>query len=225
MASIPSVAKKALRILVILFGVGAVLAGYLYLRLTAEVAPPGVQTPSIFDAQEAARKLKLFEQARESARKGFIRLSEVELNSYVRERYLGGFGKSPPPPLAATNGLIDCRVDLATNHLTWYCWLETERWKQRVGLCWTRIFSVARTNDQWTLALQAMRIGDVPVPPRWWARAHALLGPVDDTFSADRAWLSRLPAVELRANEFSQSPELRLYTYAESAALQRAKSE
>jgi hypothetical protein len=225
MASAPSVAKKTLRVLLILLGVAVVFGGYFYLRLTADVELAGVQPPNGFDAQEAARKLKLFEQAKEGARKGFIRLTEVELNSYLRERYLGGFGKTPSASAAATNGLLDCRLDLATNRLTLFCWLEKERWKQRVGLCWTRTFGVARTNDRWTLNLQAMRIGDLDVPPRWWPRVQAALGQVDEVFTAESAWAAQLPAVELRANEFSQSPELRLYTYPEPAAWPRATNE
>ncbi|MBI2925415.1 MAG: hypothetical protein HYY24_06890 [Verrucomicrobia bacterium] len=223
MSSTRTVLKRGLVIVVIVAGVAVLFLGYWYVQLTAAVELTGVQAPNAMDAQEAGRKLKLFEQAQQNNRNGFIRLTEVELNSHLQSRYLGGFEKDATPPDAEQTGLLGGRADLASETFTWYCFLE-KRWRKlSLNVCWARTFSVARASDHWALTLRSMRIGDVEIPPRYWPRVETMLGGVDQVFTEESAWLAQLPAVEVRPNEFSRNPELRLYTYPDPAVLQQAK--
>jgi hypothetical protein len=219
MAARASVLTKSLRALLILAGLGMLMLGYLYVRLTAEVRFPGAQTPTAFDAQEAARKLRLFQEARAASKKGFVRLTEVELNAYLQSKYLGGFDRRPLPETASRHGVRECRADLDTNAVDWYCWVRLNRWSQEVDLCWVRRFSLARADGRWTLELHGMRIGEVDIPARYWEKVQTWLAAADALFAEDCSWLAELPAVELRPNEFSRNPELRLYTYPEPAAM------
>ncbi len=223
MSSARTVLKRGLAIVVIALGVAVLFLGYWYVQLTAAVELTGVQAPNVMDAQEAGRKLKLFEQAQQNARNGFVRLTEVELNSHLQARYLGGFEKGVVPPDAEQTGLLGCRADLAGETFTWYCFLE-KRWRKlSLTVCWARRFSVARASNHWALTLRSMHIGDMEIPPRYWPRVEAMLGTVDQVFTKESTWLAQLPAVEVRPNEFSRNPELRLYTYPDPAVLQQAK--
>jgi hypothetical protein len=207
----------------VLLGILVLVAGYWYMQFTAEVGSTSLESPNIFDAQEADRKLKLFEGAQRDAKKGFIRLTEIELNSYLREHYLGGFKKGAAPgPESGQRGLLDCRLDLTRNGMVWHCWLHKPLWKHTARLYWERTFGLARAGDQWTFALRSMRVGDVDVPRRFWPQVQGFLGGVDEVFVKQSNWVAQLPAVELRPNEFSQSPELRLYTYPDPSVVQQA---
>lgn len=222
MAARTSVLNKSLRALLILAGLGILVLGYLYMRLTAEVIVPGAQSPTALDAQEATRKLRLFQEARADSKKGFIRLTEVELNSYLRAKYLGGFDRRALPETALRHGVLECRADLDTNAVDWYCWVRLSRWEQQIDLCWVRRFRLARADGRWTLELLGMRIGEVDIPSRYWSKVQTWLGEADALFAEDCSWLAESPAVELRPNEFSRTPELRLYTYPEPAAMPAA---
>src|SRR4051812_21038290 len=45
------------------------------------------QDPNQVELQEADRKLQLFNEAQENKKKGFVRLSEVEINSFLQNRH------------------------------------------------------------------------------------------------------------------------------------------
>src|ERR1051325_1785827 len=62
--------------------------------LTSEIEIAFTQDPNKVEAHEANRKLQLFSEAREAKRRGFIRLSEVEINSFLDGRSFGTTNKA-----------------------------------------------------------------------------------------------------------------------------------
>jgi hypothetical protein len=184
----------------------------LYTKLVTPAEPAGVAAPNTLDAREATKKLKLFEEARKANRSGFVRLSEEEFNSILHERYL-----SNPPKEIGTNAAADCRLlrarlTLRTNAVTWHTWVRktVSRWTRDVA--WQRTVKLKRAANQWSFEVEAMQVGSLRIPPKYWPLVQDWLGKADEQLSEPYRWLLSLPAVDIQTNEVNRSLELRFYT-------------
>ncbi len=204
----------------VLFGVAAVfcgaliLAGYYYMQLTADAELAGIEVPSSLDLKEATRKLQLFEGALKASRPGFVRLSEVEINAYLQDRY--GTGTNHPAAGSTTPVMTRCVADLTRSEVTIYTWVSKPWLGRNWSLVWQRNGQVARENDRWGFKLNSMQVGHITIPEDRWKTVFAELGGSDSVFDDQLKWLSQLPSVQIRMDEMQRQLELRLYTYQET---------
>jgi hypothetical protein len=220
---IPSRVRIGLFSLVAVVGVGLILGGHSYLELTATVEAPGLEAPDNLDARELLRKVKLFDAAWHSARRGFIRLSEVEINSYLQELTPATDGSSAGAAAASGARPVRCRADLTADGVIFYSWVEWHWGRHTWDLCWRRHAVLRHVPGHWEFAVDSMRVGELKIPPGYWSKVDAILGAADKPFAARYAWLMKVPALEVEPNGLTHQPELRLYTFADTAALSRAQ--
>jgi hypothetical protein len=223
MKSIPSRLRIVLFCLGAILSVGLILAGHGYYQLTAPVDAAGLQAPNNLDAKELERKRGMFEAALKTSRHGFIRLSEVEINSYLHEHYhlKAGGGAAAE----AENGcrLLKCNADLITGGVVFYSWVQVN-WRGRSRtVCWQRMAEVRRAGDHWEFALTSMHVGRQQIPQRYWANVTEFLHGADQPFSESYAWLTKIPNLEIRLSEIGHQPELRLYTFPNTGQLRQAQ--
>jgi hypothetical protein len=167
------------------------------------------QEPNAVEAHEANRKLKLLNDAQTAQKRGFVRLSEVEINSFLEGRYNSG-------KAAQTNGpikLVKSGVLLGGDRVTFVTWHEAPIFGLNLPIVWQRVISPVKSTNGWSFTLQSMRIGDLDIPAAYWSKLNAIFGHVDALFEERKEWLKSLPLVTLAHNEVSKSPEFRLYTY------------
>ena len=194
----------ALLALVVVAG-GAV--GYFFVQLTASPTIELRQAPNAVEGREATRKLQLFEEAGKAKRRGYIRLSEVEMNSYLDETVLTNN--------IETNGivLLNARVLLDKKGCTWVSWLDMPFFGFELPLVWQRHLDLVKNEEGYGLKLVGMQVGQMQIPPEQWGTVHEYLGHFDGIFQERFGWMLEVPTVLIEKNELSKAPELRLYTY------------
>lgn len=205
--------------LVLVLATGAIASAILYTKLAARTEPVGMVEPNALDAQEAKKKLKLFEEARKTNRDGFVRLSQEEFNSLLQERYFAPPSADVPTAVRGDCELVKARLSLGKDALVWYAWVRRtwNRWGKEV--IWQRTIRLKGAAGQRAVEVEAMQVGSVRIPPRYWPLAQKWLGPADEKLTEPYHWLMSLPGLEIQTNELSRDLELRLYT-----APQRGKS-
>ena len=188
--------------LTVIAAIGA--AGYFLTRpLPVEFA----RSPNVVEAHEADRKLKLLNQAQSAQKQGFVRFSEVEINSFLDAKYNNG---------DATNGpirLVKAAVLLGEQNFTFITWYQAPIFGLKLPFVWQRVITPVKDTNGWNYVLESMRVGEVNIPQPQWARVEKLLGVTDSLFEERKTWLRSLPMIQLANNEQSKSPEVRLYTY------------
>ena len=202
-----------LRVLGITLAIAALAAfsaaGYLYRQITAPVHVSS-EPPNDFDAKEAARKLQIYEEALSGDRQGFIRLSEVEINSRLEEKF---FPKDGAEDESAPLRLRRCRVEFGPSSLAWVEWIDALVRGRRVQMAWVRVVEVAPQENGSPFHLRSMRLGRLRIPESCWAEVDARLKGADARFHERLDWLTRSATVEYATNETSGLPEIRLYTH------------
>ncbi len=207
-----SLRTKRLRFLL---GVAAasLLAGFLWLAYLAS-RDPGLdwENPNVVEAAEAQRKLRLYEKSLADASLGYVRLSQLEVNSFL----LGISTNQPaaidaPPPLAR---LTRAGVSLSPTNIAYFAWGEAKLAFLPLRFVLRREFHVEQGGPPfWELPPDSIRIGDLPVPRRFWEALSPVIQGLDAPLAAGLHWATNIPALLVRKNEMSQRPELRLYTY------------
>lgn len=192
------------------FLVVAVLGAVIYAlyALTRPLEYTFSQDPNTVEAHEANRKLKLLNEAQASNRQGFVRLSEVEINSFIDGRYNTG-------NVAQTNSVqvLKSGVVLSENDITFITWHRAPVLGIDLPFVWQRSVSPIQGTNGWTFLLRSMRVGQLEIPRKHWDKVNQFLGASDALFEDRKAWLRDLPFVSVARNEESKSPEIRLYTY------------
>jgi hypothetical protein len=213
----PAWLKKGVGVAALL-AVGLFIATfYSYRQLTAPVNAKAFQRPTLWDLDEAMRKKKLFDEAKAASKRGFIRLSESEINAYLQ----GQEAELWPENGLERGGvqLVRARLALGEKTATWYCWVRRQWLGKPVEFAWQRTAAVQWTNGTYHLELQSMRIGRVEIPQRFWDRVQEHLQPIDEESETYHQWLQQVPAFHISRNQMNQHKELRFYTYPVHAAL------
>lgn len=187
--------------------IGAV--GTLTYLLTRPLDVEFAQDPNAVEAFEANRKLKLLNEAQTERRQGFIRLSEVEINSFLEGRYNTG----KHPQTNSTVRLVKSGVLLDDRRITFVTWHKAPLLGFELPFVWQRVVAPSSSTNGWDFRLRSMRVGHLDIPSEYWAHIQRLLGSSDSLFEERKTWLSNLPFVSLAQNEQSKAPEFRLYTY------------
>lgn len=214
--------KKILLALAVAIGAILLAGGYYFFQITREVDTGWADTPNSVDALEARRKLRLFQEAQKVSRRGFVRLSEVELNSYLEQNF-SATAAAAQTNAPGSNGLLKSFVSLNVPDVIFYCWVRKKIIGIPVDFVWQRTVRLERAADRWDFPVQAVKVGHLEIQPRDWELANRLLGGADQAFSKQFDWLAHLPGLEIAENELSRRPELRLYTYAAKAVGREAK--
>ena len=179
-------------------------AGYF---LTRPFSIEFAQNPNVVEAHEANRKLKLLNDAQSARRQGFVRFSELEINSFLEGNYHSGNATNAPIRL------VKAGVILAEKSFTFVTWHELPVFGFNLPLVWQRVVTPVKETNGWSFTLESMRVGEVQIPEGYWAEVKQYLGATDALFEERKAWLKTLPLVSVAHNEQSKSPEVRLYTY------------
>jgi hypothetical protein len=167
------------------------------------------QDPNPVEAHLAGVKLKLLNDARETRRQGYVRFSEVEINSLLDPRY-------HKEKLNRTNDpvqLVKTAVMLHRTNLTVVTWLRAPLQRLAVPLIWQRTVFPVKQGQQWNFEISEMRLGTLKVPRLFWPQVDNALGSIDQAFEERKTWLTKFPKIALMKNELSHAPELRLFTY------------
>lgn len=195
----------------------AAAAGYLYMEATANVEPSSLGAPTMLDGEEAARKLKQFEDSLKSGKKGFIRLNEQEINSHIHQRYFTESRKAAASQVGACQ-LLAARVRMADSTVSWHAWVRREIGGRKVALLWTRTGTLHRGKNGWEFTLQSMRLGRLKIPEQYWTGVTEQLRDADNRLLDLYNWVMHLPSIEIKPNDISRTPELILYNYSDPAA-------
>jgi hypothetical protein len=177
--------------------------------VTGDIDVNIAHNPNSIEAQEAGRKLKLFNEALTAKKPGFIRLNQAEINGFLQSRY----GKPDKSKASAQVQLVKAALLLRQSDLTFITWHKAAVFGMEFSMVWQRVVSPQRTKDGWRLSLDEMHLGKLTVPGEYWADVSHFLGVADTTFEERKMWLANVPTVMISQNEISRSPELRLYTY------------
>jgi hypothetical protein len=174
--------------------------------LTQPLPVDFAQPPSAVEAQEANRKLKLLNEAQSSRKQGFVRFSEVEINSFL-DKYNSANSTNSPVRLVKAGVFLG---DKEVNFVTWH---TVDVFGYKIPFVWQRMITPIKQKEGWNFAVRAMKVGAVEVPEGHWSRVEQFLGATDSLFSERKEWLKSVPMVMLAQNEMSETPEVRLYTY------------
>lgn len=188
-----------------LLAVGAV--GALGYFLTRPLPVAFAERPNAVEAQEADRKLKMLTEAQSERKQGFVRFTEVEINSFLDGKYQSGNASNAPIRLTKAGVLLN------EDQITVITWHEAPVYGFNLPFVWQRVIAPVKKKEGWSFDVRSMSVGQVRIPNTQWHRVEQYLGATDTIFQERRDWLKTLPMVTLAKNEESESPEVRLYTY------------
>ncbi len=211
--------KKRLLVgsLVLLIAVAGAAGTALYM-ITRPLEVEFAQQPNAVEEHEANRKLKLLNDAQTSQKRGFVRFSEVEINSFLEGRYNSAGESCTNSPIK----LVRSGVLLGADNVTFVTWHQAPLFGLNLPIVWQRVVSPVKDTNGWSFTLESMRVGSLEIPSGYWKRIHSILGLGDTLFDERITWLKSLPLVTIGQNELSKSPEFRLYTYVPT---EKAKSD
>lgn len=199
------------RVLVVFVLLVLVLLGgavYLAAQLTASVPIEFRQDTNAVEAREANRKLRLLDEAIKAWRPGFVRLSEVEINSHIREKFNG----TNAPAGEGHWRLIRSGVLLGNSRVTFVNWLSRPVFNHEVPIVWQRVFRMVEGQAGLPFVLESMRIGQVPIPEKFWPQANEWLSVNDRIFAERQEWMAQLPKIALARSETGKETEFRLFS-------------
>lgn len=199
--------KKILLVAGLLVALVVAAAGAAGYYLTRPVSIDFAQNPNAVEAHEADRKLKLLSAAQTEQKQGFVRFSELEINSFLNEKYRDG--KTAGEPVQ----LVKAGVVLGEGAITFITWHQVPVFGYNVPLVWQRVITPHTSTNGWSFTVESMKVGALDVPEGHWPNVEKLLGATDSLFEERKEWLQKLPMFTLAQNEQSNLPEVRLYTY------------
>ena len=200
-------ARKFVVILLAILVIAGAGLGYFFVQLTARPVIELAQEPNAVETRSALHKVKLFQEAQEGKRRGYIQLSEVEINSYLDETF---FSKNHE-----TNGivLVNGRLLLNDRGFTWVSWIDASLFGLQLPLVWQRHFDLVKEEEAWKLALRGMQVGQMQMHEDQWETVLGYLDHFEGLYQETFGWVLKAPVAEIAKNELSKAPELRLYTF------------
>jgi len=201
---------RFLVVVAILAGGVLLFAGYFLMQLTASVDLSSLERPTRYDAKQVLNKMKLLDDSRTNTTAGYIRLAEVEVNSYLHAHHTHTNQTG-----TSTLALQNCRVDLTLTNISFYCRV-TKPWLGRTWrFVWQRTAALRQEGGHWRLELESMHVGRLQIPPAYWSKVNDQLGVIDAEFADDLRWLRASPSITLTPHDVTRRPELRLFNRAE----------
>jgi len=206
-------AKRITFIVGLLFGVllvCALIGAYMLSR------DPGFafETPNAFEARRFATKLDHYQNAFTNGQKGFMRFTQGEINSYIRQSMTNLAAAATNTP--ATDGLHlrKIGIGLSGTNLTLYTWGEYKKFSLPLKFVAQRTFRIEQNGtNEWKMPLESFKIGEVDLPKSCWDSATAFFRPLDEPVLEHFPWHTNIQAVLVTKNGLSERPEVRLYNY------------
>jgi|GEM_PF-1671190 len=166
------------------------------------------ENPNNIEAAEARRKLKKYETALVKHQDGWVRFSQLEINSYLMSATTNELAEGAGYQLRRVG------VELTTTNATFYSWGETHFLKLPLSFVLQRTFRIRQGGTNvWDLPIDELKIGDLEIPKRFWPRLKPAIHALDRPLVDYLGWATNVQALLITKNEISQRPELRLYTY------------
>jgi len=201
--------KRIVFIVGLLFGVlfvCALVGAYMLSR------DPGFafETPNKFEAARFMTKFNSYEKALTDGRKGFMRFSQGEINSYIRQ------SMTNLPTATNTPGMHFRKmgIGLTATNLMVYTWGEYRVFNMPLKFVAQRAYRIDQEGtNQWQMHMESFKVGELEVPKSCWDSLGGFVQPLDQPMMEQFAWRTNIQALLVRKNEISERPELRLYTY------------
>src|SRR6185369_10095729 len=111
--------------------------------VTGDIDVNIAHNPNSIEAQEANRKLKLFNEALTAKKPGFIRLNQAEINGFLQSRY----GKPDKNKANAPVQLVKAGLLLRQSDLTFITWHKVSVFGMEFSVIWQRVVSPQRSNE------------------------------------------------------------------------------
>src|SRR5687767_7199144 len=207
--------KRVLFLLGLLFAVIIVGALVLAFMISREI-PYDWDHPNAIEASEARRKLKLYDTSLESGQRGFVRLSELEINSYLAS-VLSPTNRSTNAVEGEVSGPVKLRkaaVGLTATNIMLFSWGEAKPLGLPLKFMVQRGLRINQsgTND-WTIATDFMKIGELEIEPKHWPRFQPYLAALDKPLLEQLKWTTNIQAMIVIKADLNTRPEFRLYTF------------
>jgi hypothetical protein len=194
-----------LGLLVAVLFVSALVGAYMLSR------DPGFnwENPNVIEANHFKGKLQRYENAMTNGTHGYVRFSQLEINSYIRQS-LTNSAETNAPGLR----LRQVALGLAHTNLTLYSYGQYRLFNLPLNFVVQREYYIKQEGaNQWEMPLESFKVGEVEVPRRWWDSAANFLEPLDQPLKEQFGWSTNIPALAVAKNELSERPELRIFTY------------
>jgi hypothetical protein len=217
--------KRALFVLGFLFVI-VFVACLSFAFLVSRDVPFDWEHANVVEARLAQSKLRFYDEAVRNGDQGYIRLSELEINSYLKHFLTNSPGTNAEPKAATSTKLHQVGVSLTKTNLILYSWGE----RRFAGLLPLRFvlqreFALRTANSKhWEFPPHSMHVGNLEVAPKYWHYLQPTIDELDAPLADRFSWITNVQAVLVTKNELSQRPELRLYNYNPFAARQTSSN-
>lgn len=177
---------------------------------TRSIRPPWRQFPNPAHQYDAARKLRIFEESMRLGRRGYVRFSEVELNSYA--------GDWLAQRRAAVEDAeeLPSRIcfELGADRVNIYCWFDEDILGGQKEIAWIRTYqhrAEGESAGRWEMV--KLRCGGLTLPRQAWGRPLRRLAGADILVAgADFDWVLTRMNCGLRMDSRTGLAELKLHT-------------
>ena len=185
--------------------VGALVGAYM---LSRDI-PFDFENPNVLEANNFRKKLRRYETAMTNGTHGWVKFSQLEINSYI-SRVMTNNVETNAPGMH----LRRFAVGLTDTNLMLYSWGEYRVANLPLKFTVLRGFSIRQEGtNQWETPMESLKIGEVEVPENWWPRMAPLLASLDEPVKEKFAWTTNIPTFMVKKNQLSKKPELTVFTY------------
>jgi hypothetical protein len=215
-------AKVKTRSIALIFGlllVVTVVGALVLAFIVSRDVPFDWENPNYIEAAEARRKLKLFESSMESHQRGFVRLSQLEINSYLMS-VLNPTNKTTNSVQAEMNTdasrqvkLRRAAVLLTSTNMILHSWGDGKMFGVPVKFVVQRGLRFRQEGSEpWTMNTEFLKVGEMEIAPKNWPRLQPYLDALDKPLLDELKLSTNFPAVHIARSEVNR-PEFRIYTY------------
>lgn len=169
-----------------------------------------LEHPNVVEANHFRAKLARYENAVTNKQPGFVRFSQLEINSFIRQSVTNLSSDTNAPGMH----LRRVGVGLNSTNFTLYSWGEYRAFNLPLKFVVQRGFRIQQEgSNQWETPMEWLKIGEIEVPKRWWGSVTPMLDPLDQPVKESFPWTTNIQALLITKNDLSQRPELRMYNY------------
>jgi hypothetical protein len=170
--------------------------------------------PNIVEATAARTKLKKYDDSLARGDRGYVRLTQLEINSYLMTLRTNFATNKIEGTAAVPIHLHKVGVNLGQTNFVLYSWGHAKVFGLSLPFVLQRGFGIQQEGtNHWEFPVEFMRVGDMDIPQEFWPRLEAIINDADAPLLAEMRWMTNIQAMLVTKNELSERPEFRLYTY------------
>ena len=207
--------KRVLFLLMLLFAV-VIVGIVVFAFMISRDVPYDWDHPNAIEASEARRKLKLYETSLETGARGFVRFSELEINSYL-DSALNLTNKSTNAvegEVAAPLKLRKAAIGLTSSNVVLYSWAEARPLGLPLNFVMQRGLRINQSGtNEWSISTEFMKIGELEIERKHWPRLETYVEALDKPVLEQLKWSTNIQAMIMIKTDVNSRPELRLYTF------------